>query len=152
MHWIPFVTGMAIAKFDKQILTPTPATIALLIFIVFEVVHPHPVVTSISLGIALLHACSQIKADNIISRQALAIGQNTMGVYLIHFFFVWAVGYGVIDMSGLHGTLTLAILLVLSYIISIVCVYIAKTLQLFPIVGYLLFGKKIKALIIRTML
>lgn len=144
MHWIPFVAGMAIAKFDKQILTPTPASIALLIFIVFEVVHPHPVIKSISLGIALLYACTQIKVDNIISRQALSIGQNTMGVYLIHYFFVWAVGYRVIDMSGFHGTFKLAVLLVLSFFISIACVYITKTLQFFPIFGYLLFGKIIK--------
>jgi surface polysaccharide O-acyltransferase-like enzyme len=144
MHWIPFVTGMAIAKFEKQILTPTPATIALLIFIVFEVVHPHPVATSISLGIALLYVCTQIKTDNIISRQTLSIGQNTMGIYLIHFFFVWAKGYRVIDMSGLHATLTLSIMMVISFFISMASVYLSKILQFFPIVGYLLLGKRIK--------
>ena len=144
MHWIPFVAGIAVFKWSKQILSPMPATVGLLIFIVFEIVHPHPVITSTSLGIALLYLCNQIKADNFISRQALSIGQNTLGIYVIHYFFVWSVGYNIIDMSGLHNTLTLAFLMIIAFFISIICVNITKSLQYFPHVGYLLFGKKIK--------
>ena len=144
MHWIPFVAGMAVAKWGKQTLAPTPATIALLIFIVFEVVHPHPVVTSISFGIALLYVCSQFKAEKNISRLTLSIGQNTLGIYVIHYYFVWAVGRNVIDISGLHNTLILFILTIIAFFISMACVYITKTLQHFPVIGYLLFGRKIK--------
>lgn len=143
MHWIPFVAGMMVAKWNKVILSPTPATIALFIFMVVEILYPHPVVASTSLGIALLYVCGLIKADNAISRQALSIGQNTLGIYVLHYFFIWAVGHNVIDMSGLHNTLTLTVLMIIAFVVSIVCVYITKTLQFFPVVGYLLFGKRI---------
>ena len=144
MHWMPFVAGLAAAKWNKVVLSPTPATIALIIFIVCEILYPHPVLASVSLGIGLLFACSQIKEDTVISRQALSIGQSTLGIYVLHYFIIWAVGHNVIDMHGLHNTLTLAVLMVISFIVSVVCVYITRTLHYFPVVGYLFFGKKIK--------
>ena len=143
MHWMPYVVGLIVAKWNKFVLSPMLATLALIIFMVCEILHPHPVMASISLGIALLYVCGQIKADNAISRQVLSIGQNTLGIYVLHYFFIWAVGHNVIDMSGLHNTLTLTVLMIIAFVISIVCVYITRTLQYFPVVGYLLFGKRI---------
>lgn len=144
MHWVPFVAGVAVAKWNNEVISSTSATIALVIFMVCEILYPHPVVASISLGIALLYVCSHIKADNVISHQTLSIGQNTLGIYVLHYFFIWAVDYNIIECAGLHNTLILAVLILIAFVVSIACVYITKALQFFPAIGYLLFGKRMK--------
>ena len=64
-----------------------------------------------------------------------------MAIYPIHAYFVCAFGKPELTINNVPNTVVFAILLVLSYFISIACIYIAKVISYFPIIDRLLLGK-----------
>lgn len=64
-----------------------------------------------------------------------------MAIYPIQVYFVYAFSEPVLTINNVPNTVVFAILLVLSYFISIACIYIARMISYFPIIDRLLLGK-----------
>lgn len=143
-HYICFLAGIIIARYRSLVITDIIATLSIIIFVVAEIMYPHPVLVTIPLGVALLYASSFVNSERMISKFALQIGQNSLAVYLIHFYFVWYFAEPFINVSGYRATPVLFVVVAVSFVVSIICVYVSKIICCFPYLGYFLLGKKIK--------
>lgn len=143
-HYLCFMAGMIIARYRSLVITDIIATLSIVIFVIAEILYPHPILVTITLGVALLYASSYINSESMISKLALQIGQNSLAVYLIHFYFVWYFAEPFINVSGFRATPILFVVVVVSFAVSIICVYVSKIICCFPYLGYILLGKIIK--------
>lgn len=143
-HYICFLAGIIIARYRSFVITDIIATLSIIVFVVAEIMYPHPILVTIPLGVALLYASSFVNSEGMISKLALQIGQNSLAVYLIHFYFVWYFAEPFINVSGFRATPVLFLVVVVSFVVSIICVYVSKIICCFPYLGYILFGKKLK--------
>lgn len=143
-HYTCFLAGMIIARYRSLVVTDITATLSIVIFVIAEIVYPHPILVTVPLGVALLYASSFINSESMTSKFALQIGQNSLAVYLIHFYFVWYFAEPFINISGYRATPVLFVVVAVSFVVSVICVYFSKIICCFPYLGYILLGKKIK--------
>ena len=143
-HYTCFMAGMIIARYRSLVVTDITATLSIIVFVVADIMYPHPILVTIPLGVVLLYASSLINSERMISKFALQIGQNSLAVYLIHFYFVWYFAEPFINVSGFRATPVLFLVFVVSFVVSIICVYVSKIICCFPYLGHILFGKKLK--------
>ena len=147
-HFSSFMAGYLFYEYRDKLLCANLATIALVAFVVVEIIHPNPILATLSFGITLLYICQQYAQRIEVGRtkpwlynQLKLIGCNTMAIYPIQAYFVFAFSEPVLNINNVPNTVVFAILLVLSYFISIACIYIAKVISYFPIIDRLLLGK-----------
>ena len=147
-HFSSFMAGYLFYEYRDKLLRADLAAIALVAFVVVEIIHPNPIMATLPFGIALLFLCQQyaqrvevLGAKPWLYNQLKLIGCNTMAIYPIHVYFVYAFSEPVLTINNVPNTVVFAILLVLSYFISIGCIYIARVISYFPIIDRFLLGK-----------
>ena len=64
-----------------------------------------------------------------------------MAIYPIQSYFIHSFSEPVLILNNVPNTVVFTIMLVLSYFVSIVCIYIARVISYFPIIDRLLLGK-----------
>ena len=75
-------------------------------------------------------------------KKLCVIGKQTMAIYLLHLYLVVPVTSFNIDISGFRSTVILILLLLVSFIVSLICVKVYELISYFPVLNYILFGKK----------
>ena len=147
-HFSSFMAGYLFYEYRDKLLRADFATIALLFFVVVEIIHPNPILATLSIGVALLYICKKYAqrvelggAKPWLYNQLKLIGCNTMAIYPIQVYFVYSFSEPVLTINNVPNTVVFALLLVLSYFISIGCIYIARVISYFPIIDRLLLGK-----------
>lgn len=145
-HYLCFLAGFIYYKYHDKLLNPYIASVAIVCFIVFEIVYPNPFLLTLSIAISLLYACKQICtipacSESVFFKGGLLIGRNTLAIYLLHVLIVFPVVLQHIDISSYRQTPILIITLFISFIVSLMCVGIAKITEFFPILNLVLFGK-----------
>lgn len=63
-----------------------------------------------------------------------------MHIYLIHRYFLIHIFQ--LDVSCYKSTPIFLVIIVVSFAIALMCVYVAKLIALFPLINLILFGKK----------
>lgn len=152
-HYLGFIMGYIFYRHQEWVFRSDTATIALLFFIITEIVHPNPFLATLSGGMVLLYSCKQISGfinkSDISSpwlyRTIQVVGKNTMAIYPIHFFFIRPL-YAplVLNCSSISLTLTMTVLIIVSFFIALISVYISNFISYFPIIDKILLGKKRK--------
>lgn len=147
-HFSSFMAGYLFYEYRDKLLRADFATVALVVFVVVEIVHPNPILTTLSIGIALLYICQQYAqrvevggGEPWLYKQLNLIGCNTMAIYPIQVYFVYALSEPVLTINNVPNTVVFFGILVISYFISIACIFIARVISYFPIIDRLLLGK-----------
>jgi len=146
-HIICFLAGYLMFKNKDFLLRPEVATIAVLCFILSELFYPNPLLLTLPAGVALLYVCKQIQSGGgnsyLLQNKLSAIGQNTLAIYLLHTIIVFTGENKHIDISSFHRlTPVLLLTLFISFVVALICVGMAKIIAYFPMLNFLLFGKK----------
>lgn len=149
-HYLSFLAGFAIFKYKDRVLRPEVATLGFALFFLFELIYPNPIFLTISLALVLLYICMQIqdvyegKVKPYLYKRMSLIGQYTMAIYLLHVLLVFPIVMQNIDVSSYRQTPILVITIVISFLVALICVGIAKAIAFLPLMNFILFGKKIK--------
>lgn len=147
-HFSSFMAGYLYYEYRDKLLSADLATISLIAFVVVEITHPNPILATLSFGITLLYICQQYAqrvevggAKPWLYNQLKLIGCNTMAIYPIQSYFIHSFSEPVLILNNVPNTVVFTIMLVLSYFVSIACIYIARVISYFPIIDRLLLGK-----------
>ncbi len=144
-HYFGFLFGFIIYKYRNYILRTDVATIALLVFILSCLIYPNPSILTASAGMVLIYVCQQIddlQRHSWLSKRIAEFGLYSLTIYLIHVLIVFPVSNVGIDVSIFRQTPILIICLIIAFGVSTLCVYISKLIEFFPMLNFILFGKK----------
>ena len=150
-HYASFLAGYVLYLFQDRVIRPDVASFAAICFVVFEIVYPNPIILTLSISISLLYVCKRVCGiskyrSSLFYKEGVLIGRNTLSIYLLHVLIVFPVALLHIDFSCFRQTPILLITLAISVFVSLVCVGIAKIVEFFPILNFILFGKVSKGL------
>lgn len=149
-HYLSFLAGFAFFKYKDRVLRPEVETLGFALFFLFELIYPNPIFLTISLASVLLYICMQIqdvyegKRKPYLYKRMSLIGQYTMAIYLLHVLLVFPIVMQNIDVSSYRQTPILVITIVISFLVALICVGIAKVIAFFPFMNLILFGKRTK--------
>lgn len=145
-----FFAGYYFFKYQGHILISSIATTTVLVFFLAAIIYPNPILLTLTSATALLYICKSTQRKNEMGGGAILllydlliqIGKNTMAIYLLHNLFL--IHIDPINTSGYRQTAIFAILLVVSFVVALLCVGVAKIIGYLPVLNMILFGKKTK--------
>lgn len=99
---------------------------------------------AISASIVVVNILKRIESDmSNHSKTCLLlsfIGRNSLEIYLLHYYIVWVCKGFFFSVSSLYGIPLYLIVFVISFVVCLLCCYIAIVLKKIPYVSFLLFG------------
>lgn len=143
-HYASYLAGFLLYEYRDRLIVPLLTALSVLVFIAAEVVYPNPILCTLSGGLALIYLSKclleKYASGGDILRLTL-LGKNTMAIYLIHTYLIYSISGPYFEINDFRTTPVFLLILTLSYVVSILCVGIAKIMELVPYIGPLLLGK-----------
>ena len=144
-HYASYLAGFLLYEYRDRLVVPSLTVVSVLVFIIAEIVYPNPILCTLTGGLALIYLCRRFSekytSGGGILRLTL-LGKNTMAIYLIQTYIVYSVSGPYFEINDFRATPIFLLILVLSYVVSFLCVGIARIIEMIPYLGPLLLGKK----------